>query len=301
MTPIHPELRRLLRRVPSLPLGNRRLLPILQRLSRRGRPVAVDGVRATTVPGPPALRVHEPDRHDGAALLWLHGGGLVLGSNLLDDGRCGELAAELNITVVSVDYRLAPKHPFPAALDDCHTGWHWLVRAVDRMGLDPDRLAIGGASAGAGLAAALAQRLHDEGGLVPAAQWLFYPMLDDRTAARRDLDRPRHRVWHNENNLVGWRSYLGAEPGAETVPPYAVAARREDLAGLPPAWIGVGDIDLFHAEDLAYAERLRDAGVLVETDVVPGAPHGFDGWAAGTRIAGEFTDRSLDWLRTALE
>lgn len=318
---IADELRRPVRSVPPMPLHRPVLLRLLQRLSRGGRPAPIADVRSTVHPGPPPVRVSVPERRtsDGA-LLWIHGGGLVLGSALMDDKRCGTIAAELGIVVVSVDYRLAPAHPFPGALNDCHAAWIRLCDDADRLGIDPRRIAVGGASAGAGLAAALAQRLHDERTSTPAAeqpiaqqpvaqqpvaqwpvaQWLLYPMLDDRTAARRELDRPRHHVWHNRNNEVGWRSYLGHAPGTATPPPYAVPARRDDLTGLPPAWIGVGDTDLFHDEDVTYAERLRTAGVAVTLDVVPGAPHGFDGWGSGTRIADDFTARATTWLRDAV-
>ncbi|ALE75690.1 esterase [Pseudonocardia sp. EC080610-09] len=296
------ELRRPVRRVPPLPLHLPWLLRLGQRLSRRGRPVAVDGVRTTTEPGPPPVRIYVPDhRASGGALLWIHGGGLVLGSPMIDEKRCGTLAAELGVVVVSVDYRLAPGDPFPAAVDDCHAAWTRLRDDTAHLGIDPGRIVVGGASAGAGLAAALAQRLHDEQGPQPLAQWLYYPMLDDRTAARRELDLPRHRVWSNRNNEVGWRSYLGHAPGTVTPPPYAAPARREDLAGLPPAWIGVGDVDLFHDEDVDYADRLRAAGVPVTLDVVPGAPHGFDGWGTGTTIADGFSARAVDWLRSTFE
>lgn len=297
---IPEELRRAVRWVPPLPLHRLRILRLAQRLSRHGRPKATDGVRITASAGPPAVRTYLPDRGTGAALLWIHGGGLVLGSPLMDDERCGRVAAELGAVVVSVDYPLAPAAPFPAALDDCHAAWTRLHDDAGRLGIDPARVAVGGASAGAGLAAALTQRLHDDAGPQPVAQWLFYPMLDDRTAGRRELDRLRHRVWSNRNNEVGWRSYLGHAPGTAVPPPYAVPARREDVTGLPQAWIGVGDIDLFHDEDVAYAERLEAAGVPVTVDVVPGAPHGFDGWGAGTAIADGFTARATAWLRDAL-
>ncbi|MEX1280383.1 MAG: alpha/beta hydrolase fold domain-containing protein, partial [Acidimicrobiia bacterium] len=136
------------------------------------------------------------------------------------------------------------------------------------------RVAVGGESAGGGLAAAVAQRLTDEG-VDLAAQLLVYPMLDDRTAVRPDLGQNDHPVWTKGSNHTGWSSYLGKEPGAEMVPKYAVPARRTDLSGLPPAWIGVGTLDLFHDEDVGYAERLRSAGVDCELEVVEGAPHAF--------------------------
>jgi acetyl esterase/lipase len=125
-------------------------------------------------------------------------------------------------------------------------------------------------------------------------------MLDDRTAARRELDAINHRVWNNRLNAAGWRSLLAVAPGSDVVPPYAVAARRPDLSGLPPAWIGVGDIDLFHDEDRAYAERLREAGVDVAFDVTPGAPHAFEGWARDSELAREHIRKARAWLGKTL-
>jgi acetyl esterase/lipase len=248
------------------------------------------------------LRVHRPlVVRSSAAFLWIHGGGYVLGRAVLNDRLCGEIARELGITAVAVEYRKAPEHPFPAALDDCHAAWTWLQREATSLAIDPARVAIGGESAGGGLAAALAQRLHDEGGIQPVGQLLFCPMLDDRTAARRELDAVDHFVWNNRKNRFGWRSYLGAEPGALTVSPYAVPGRRDDLAGLPPAWIGVSEIELFHSEDITYAERLRAAGVPAELDVVPDAPHGFESWAPDTAIARQHQARASAWLRGVLE
>ena len=259
--------------------------------------VAIEKRRTATT----AVRVYRPTaRRSNEAVFWIHGGGFVVGRAVQNDDFCGAAARELGIVVVSVEYRKAPGHPFPAALDDCLAGWDWVVHEAAALGIDPTRIAIGGESAGGGLAASLVQRLHDRPGTQPAAQWLFCPMLDDRTAARRDLDAVGHLVWTNRSNRFGWRSYLGMDPGVVTPPAYAAAARRESLAGLPPAWIGVGDIDLFCEEDLAYAARLRAAGVAVETDVVPGAPHGFEIWARDSELARGHLGRARAWLGAAL-
>ncbi|MCX6465945.1 MAG: alpha/beta hydrolase [Pseudonocardiales bacterium] len=299
---VAPPLRRALRLVPPLRIRS----PWARRLVRAGsRLIPSTAVRGVTVVVPddahPGVRVHLPGtRTSDAALLWIHGGGLVIGSAVQDDRHCSATARDLGMPVVAVEYRLAPEHPFPAALDDCHAGWRWLAEHAATLGVDPARVAVGGQSAGGGLAAALVHRLHDGGGVAPAAQWLFCPMLDDRTAARRELDGAGHRVWDNTLNRFGWASYLGVEPGAPQVPAGAVPARRDDLAGLPPTWIGVGDIDLFHDEDLAYAERLRAAGVPVRVDVVRGAPHGFESWAPDTDLARDFVAGARRWLRAEL-
>ncbi|MFJ1767763.1 alpha/beta hydrolase [Amycolatopsis sp. NPDC088138] len=286
---ITPELRGKARWLPRLPLERSWGLWLVRRAIARVRPVAVPDVDVEVMPGWRVYRPREP-RSD-LTLLWIHGGGLVIGSAVEGDAFCGETARELGITVVSAEYRLAPESPYPAALDDCHAAWTWIRGNV----AEPGRVVVGGQSAGGGLAAALVQRLRDEGER-PLGQWLFCPMLDDRTAARRELDARRHRGWDNRLNRFGWRAYLGVEPGADVVPHYAVPARRENLAGLPPTWIGVGDIDLFHDEDAEYARRLRAAGVDTTVHVVPGAPHGFESWAPGTGFAREYLGTARKWL-----
>lgn len=228
-------------------------------------------------------------------LLWIHGGGMVIGAPPMDDLLCSETAAELGITVASVDYRHAPEHPFPAALDDCAAVW----AALTAESRNP--VAIGGQSAGGGIAASLAQRLLDEGGRQPAAQWLFSPMLDDRTAADRALDDIEHFVWDNRSNRIGWRALLGREPGGATTPIYSVPARREDLSGLAPAWIGVGDIDLFYQENKTYAQRLEEAGVETEVRIAGGAPHGFESLAPQARSALQIRGEARTWLAAHLE
>lgn len=247
------------------------------------------------------VRVVVPDVVSApAALLWMHGGGLVLGRPEQDDPRASGYAAALGIVVVSVRYRLAPEHPFPAGLDDCLAAWRWLQRNAARLGVDPQRVAVGGASAGGGLAAALAQRLADEGGTQPAAQLLVYPMLDDRTSADPGAARHAHPVWNHVSNRTGWSSYLGQPPGEPTAPAYAVPARRDDLAELAPAWIGVGTADLFLQEDRQYAARLAGAGVPVQLVEVDDVPHGFDA-ATAPRKTQDFVASQLgfltEWLR----
>jgi acetyl esterase/lipase len=247
------------------------------------------------------VQVYRPvDGAPRGGLLWVHGGGFVIGSWRQDHRHCAETARDLGIVVVAAEYRLAPEHPFPAALDDVHAAWGWLQANAATLGIPADRMAVGGESAGGGLAAGLVQRLHDEGGPQPVAQWLYAPMLDDRTAADRSLDEVNHWVWNNTLNRFGWSAYLGQAPGEASVRPYAVPGRRDDVTGLPDAWIGVGDIDLFHDEDARYAARLTDAGVSVTLDVVPGGPHGFENWAKESEPARALHHRARTWLGARL-
>jgi acetyl esterase/lipase len=290
-TDLHPELRRVAKVLPRRLISPRRV-PMMQKANVLMNLRTPKDVQVEPLPSGAQLRVFEPPHGgSGGALLWIHGGGYVVGCAAQDDAYCRRLARALGITVGSVDYRLAPQHPYPAPLEDCYDG---LVRLGDRPEVHADRIAIGGASAGGGLAAALAFLARDRG--VPVAlQLLSYPMLDDRTVERDDLDHPEHRLWDQQSNRYGWQSYLGDADRSRAVP-----ARRTDLAGLAPAWIGVGTLDLFHDEDLAYAERLRAAEVPVELEVVRGAFHAFDGLAPKTPVARRFYDSQCTALRGAL-
>lgn len=271
-----PELR-----TPALYLQRPIIGPIsLRRARRRAEPTEpLPGVRVRhrSIPGagsdPVAVTIYTDEEGPlpVGALLWIHGGGRIAGRAELDHRQCSYLCREAGVLVASVDYRLAPEHPFPAALEDIHTAFTWLQGASQTLGIKPDRIAVGGASAGGGLAAELCHLTHDESEPV-AFQLLVYPMLDHLT---RRTDSVRGRLsWSPASNRYAWRSYLGRN--ARTPRPYSVAARREDLSGLPPAWIGVGDLDLFYREDVAYAERLRAAGVPVHLEVVPGMYHAAD-------------------------
>jgi acetyl esterase/lipase len=250
--------------------------------------------------GPARVRVvrGSPRAEPRPALLWIHGGGYVIGAARQDDGLCGRFARALDAVVVSVEYRLAPDHPFPTPLHDCAAAYRFLHREATALGIDPARVAIAGQSAGGGLAAALALYVHDAGLPAPVLQVLVYPMLDDRTVLRA-VDPTPHRLWDAASNRLGWTAYLGTAPGGPEVPEHAAPARRADLSGLPPAWLGVGTHDLFHDEDVDYACRLRAAGVPTTLEVVPGAFHGFDAVLPGAPVSRAFFASQVAALREA--
>ena len=289
----HPELRRIARLLPR-DLVSRRNLPLFRLLMSLHLPARHDDVDVVGLATGAGVRLHRPlePAATSGALLWIHGGGYLLGSARQDDQLCRRFARKLGITVGSVEYRLAPEHPFPAALDDCYAA---LQQLVALPGVDPARVAIGGASAGGGLAAALALMTRDRGEINPALQLLTYPMLDDRTVAQSPLHARNYRLCSERSNRFGWAAYLG-----DVDPDIAVPARNADLAGLPPAWIGVGTHDLFHDEDLVYAERLSKAGVPCRVEVVPGAFHGFDRLVPGAQVSRSFFDSQCASLREAL-
>jgi acetyl esterase/lipase len=300
MSDVHPDLRTAARFLPRT-LVSAWTLPLLRALPPPSGPLPTGvtvteralpgGVRVRIVSGPPSAAARP-------ALLWIHGGGYVIGAARQDDALCGRFAQALDAVVVSVDYRLAPRHPYPAALDDVLAAYTFVHEEARALGIDPARVAIGGASAGGGLAAALVLRVHDAGLPAPALQLLVYPMLDDRTVSR-EVDATHHRVWSPTSNRLGWTAYLPVAPGSDGVPDHAAAARRADLHGLPPAWVGVGTHDLFHDEDLAYAARLRAAGVDVTTEVVEGAFHGFDQVLPGAQVSRAFFGSQVRALQHA--
>lgn len=224
--------------LPFLPgVKGTRMLPF-NRLVARVRTSPGSGVTVVErrVGAPPVrVLVVEPvdNERTRSAVLWIHSGGTVVGSPQFELSVIGPIARELGAVVVAPDYRLAPEHPFPAALDDCMTTLRWMSAHADELGVDATRIGLAGASAGGCPSAALAQRSHDEG--IPLrAQALVYPMLDDRTALLDDDPERGHFVWTAPVNRFGWTSYLGREPRVSDAPEYAVPARRTDLSGLPP-------------------------------------------------------------------
>jgi len=302
----HPDLTRA-RRMPrtSATRGNRRLLRALTRIGRGRAPKhgelvdLGDGVTA---------RVHRPAAADARtrrpAILHLHGGGLIIGSAVQGDALCRHLADELGVVAASVDYRMPPEHPYPTPLEDCYRALRWLAAQPD---VDASRIAVIGESAGGGLAASLALLARDRGEIALAGQVIAYPMLDDRTDESAAAHPRMLRLWNGPSNRLGWSMYLGAGAAGPAATPLdaatlelAVPARRADLSGLPPTWIGVGTLDLFHDEDLEFARRLTEAGMPVQLHVVPGAYHGFDKAESKAAVSRDFGARQVEALRGML-
>ena len=244
------------------------------------------------VPGPAGdpdvrVRIYRPSeqKETSPGFLWIHGGGYLLGSIDGDDYGNKLRVKKVGCVIVSVDYRLAPEHPYPAPVEDCYAALKWTFDHADELGIDSSRIAIGGASAGGGLAAGLVLLARDRAENDVAFQMLVYPMIDDCNIAPASEALPDTLIWSRAKNLFGWTSYLGREPGGDDVPYTAAASRATDVSGLPPALIVVGDLDLFVDEDVAYARRLIQAGVPTELHVYPGAYHGFNGFAPGATVS----------------
>ncbi|MFJ9143115.1 alpha/beta hydrolase [Streptomyces griseus] len=270
-------------------------------------PPPAEGVRVTDhhLPGPGAvrLRVHRPRAAAAGplpCLVWMHGGGMVLGTPEMDDARLSAYVLEAGCAVVSVDYRLAPEHPYPAPVEDCYRALRWTAEQADALGVDPERLAVGGISAGGGLAAATALLARDRGGPRLAFQLLLCPMLDDRntTASSQEFTDPV--TWPRANNLYGWAALLGPLADGDEVPPYAAPARATDLSGLPPAYVDVGELEVFRDECAQYALRLIAAGVSAEFHLWPGAFHGFDGVLPHLTLPRRAAAEQIAVLRRAL-
>jgi acetyl esterase/lipase len=220
----------------------------------------------------------------GPAVLYLHGGGMILGSLELYDPTVARYVSASGVPMLQVEYRLAPEHPHPTPVEDCYAALVWLVEHAAELGVDPARIAVMGDSAGGGLAAGVALLARDRGGPAIARQVLIYPMLDDRTTTP-DPEIAPFATWTYDDNVTGWGALLGEAAGTDDVSPHAAPARALELAGLPPAYVEVGELDAFRGEDVAYAGRLAAAGVSTELHVHPGCPHGFESFAPGTDVA----------------
>jgi acetyl esterase len=261
--------------------------------------------REDTVPGPDGplpVRIFVPDvRKTRGAIYDIHGGGFTVGTAETDDAANVAMARELGAVVVSIDYRLAPEHPFPAPLEDCYAGLRWLVDNAGAFDVDADNIAIYGISAGGGLCAALALLARDRGGPAIAFQYLGVPELDDRletTSMRTFTDTP---LWNLPAAEHSWDCYLGeGKRGGTDVSPYAAPARATDLAGLPPAYVSAMHFDPLRDEDIAYAQALLAAGITVELHLFPGTFHG-SMLAATAAVSKRETAEALAVLRRVLK
>jgi len=233
------------------------------------------------------MRVMHPRDASGPRPLfyWMHGGGYVLGTAKQGDLFTLMAAEHLGCFAASVDYRLAPEAAYPEPLEDCYRGLKYLLDHADDFNIDPTRVIIGGVSAGGGLAAGLGLLVRDRAAFSLLGQVLLYPMLDDRNVAPASEAVADTLVWSRKANAFGWQSYLGAAYGSDEVPIYAAPARAQDLSGLPPTYLPVGDLDLFLQENLDYAQKLTRAGVPTHFHIYPGAFHGFNGFAAEAPVS----------------
>ena len=234
------------------------------------------------------------------AILHTHGGGFVAGSAALGLAELQEICVALDCVAVSVDYRLAPEIRWTGSCEDTYAALKWLHDHAFELGAHPDRIAVMGEGAGGGHAALLAIMARDRGEVPLVFQCLTYPMLDDRTVTRKFVPHVGRVIWTPEANRFGWECFLGMAPAGKGVPAASVPARCTDLAGLPPAFIGAGALDLLFNENADYAQRLNVAGVPAQLAAVPGAFHEFDLVAPQAPVSAAFRATRLDALRRAL-
>jgi acetyl esterase len=298
VVPLLPELD-----ISDIPAARARMLAMSEQLPPFVQPDSI-AIEKRTVPGPPGdpdieVAIFRPRELAASppALYWIHGGGFVLGDVDGDMVAPAQFAEELGAIVVSVEYRLAPEHPYPAPAEDCYAGLVWMSEHADELGFDPRKLAVGGLSAGGGLAAAVALLARDRGGPFLCFQLLDIPEVDDRLSTpsmKQFTDTP---LWNHPNAILSWEAYLGPDRG--TTSPYAAPARAADLSGLPSAYVVTCEFDPLRDEGIEYAQRLMQAGVPTELHHYPGTFHGASGAGAGTAISTRMVNDRLAALGRA--
>ncbi|MFE0019610.1 alpha/beta hydrolase [Amycolatopsis sp. NPDC059021] len=302
---LDPELAEALRDLPDGPALGAETLPAIRAALRETNPGCAEAVGerdlvwedrlvpgtdiAVTVLRPRVLAPGAPGFYN------IHGGGMVMDDRFADLPRMVGLVEEFGFVAVTVEYRLAPEHPHPAPIEDCYAGLVWMADNAAELGFDPAKLVVGGGSAGGGLSAGVALLARDRGGPAPAGQLLLCPMLDDRNDSPSTVEYGDNGVWTRAGNAFGWHSLLDGRTSE-----YAAPARATDLAGLPPAFIEVGAVEIFRDEDIDYARRLWQAGVPAELHVWAGAYHGFDRFAPAAEVTRAALAARSSWLRRIL-
>lgn len=267
-----------------------------------GKSLSSRVVRIRTEAGSMRMRVLQPKEAGGPVpgILWIHGGGYMLGGAYMVDLSCGKmLAGKYGAVVVCPNYRLAGTAPYPAALEDCYAALEWMYGHADELGIDRERIVVGGESAGGGLTAAICLYARDKGEIPVALQLPLYPMLDcDDTESSVDN---HGRVWDTKRNHWGWKHYLGDQYGTDDVSKYASPARESDYSNLPPCYTFVADGEPFYSETLTYVENLQAAGVEAKVDVYHGKTHAFDllfPWKEQSKLAKERLCQQYEYFMT---
>lgn len=249
------------------------------------------------------IKIYEPvdrEKEKLPVVIWIHGGGFVLGHPNSDDRLCEQFVENINCIVVSPDYRLAPEHPFPAALEDCYSTLLWVSDESNGLNIDNERIAVVGGSAGGGLTAGLALMARDKSGPDICFQMPLYPMIDDRNISFSSHEITDHlAVWYRSNNIAAWNMYLGESVNGE-ISPYAAPIRAKDLSGLPPTYSCVGQLDPFRDETIEYMTRLANAGVEVEFHIYPGCFHAFEHIVPDAEVSQRAKNQYIQALKRAL-
>ena len=309
---IHPDVREPLEQLlAAIPGGFNSIPDIVQRRATVTQLLAAIEIPPNpnvisedrTVPGPEGapditVRIYRPVDATGTlpGIYFIHGGGMILGDIDGEDAVATQICERVDAVVVSVEYRLAPEHPYPAPVEDCYAGLVWMARHASELRFDPERLAVYGGSAGGGLTIATSMLARDRGFPALRFQMPIYPMIDDRNETPSSHEITDIGLWDRAGNIEAWKWYLGDGKADQ----YAAPARAGDLTGLPPTFIDVGTVDLFRDEDITFAMRLMQAGVPTELHVNPGAYHAAEVFAPECELSGVIWARRIEALRRAL-
>ena len=248
-----------------------------------------------------ALRLYGAKKQSGkerkACLIYIHGGGMIMGN--LDTGNlnCFEFARRLDVLVISIEYQKSPEFPYPAAINDCVDGINWVVKNADSLNIDISNIGIYGSSAGGGLVLGTALKLRDAGQDIIKYMLPIYPMIDDTNTTASSFEITNLGVWDRSTNIEAWNWYLDGTKADE----YAAPTRAENLTGLPPCYSDVGNFDLFRDENALFFDRLAKSGVPTEFNVFSGAFHGSENLAPESELSKAIWKKRFSALKQFIE